>query len=208
MHVPELPSGGQLSIHGNVVNVPADVNSTVSVLPRPINESQTTPIKLKQCLCYRHHYQFQNIRATKVLEAAQYLFRNSEIFKNKGIQVMNNYTSNTDDNEDEWSEFISEEVVVLLYYLCIGIYFFTYSTKILLGAQAHFILFFYINKLLYLTRGHSYQKVNLYNPAYLVSITTQHGVRCVDKLSMFHQGNSEWQKVQIYCQSCNMFRSL
>ena len=45
MQVRELPSGGQLSIHGNVVNVPADVNSTVSVLPRPINESQTIPIK-------------------------------------------------------------------------------------------------------------------------------------------------------------------
>ena len=36
MQVCELPSGGQLSIHGNVVNVPADVNSTVSILPRPI----------------------------------------------------------------------------------------------------------------------------------------------------------------------------
>ena len=108
MQVRELPSGGQLSIHGNVVNVPADVNSTVSVLPRPVNESQTIPIKLKRRLGYKHHYQFQNIRPTKVLEAAQYLVRNSEIFKNEGIQVMDNYISNTDNNEDEWSEFISE----------------------------------------------------------------------------------------------------
>ena len=38
MQVRELSSGDQLSIHGNVVNVPADVNSTVSVLPRPINK--------------------------------------------------------------------------------------------------------------------------------------------------------------------------
>ena len=110
MQVRELPSGGQLSIHGNVVNVPADVNSTVSILPRPINESQTIPIKLKRRLGYKHHYQFQNIRPTKVLEAAQYLVRNSEIFKNEGIQVMDNYISNTDNNEDEWSEFISEGV--------------------------------------------------------------------------------------------------
>ena len=36
----ELPRGGQF-IHGNVVNVPADVNSTVSTLPRSIDESQT-----------------------------------------------------------------------------------------------------------------------------------------------------------------------
>ena len=30
MQIHELPRGGQLSVHGNVVNVPADVNSTVS----------------------------------------------------------------------------------------------------------------------------------------------------------------------------------
>jgi hypothetical protein len=47
MQVRGLPSGGQLSIHGNVVNVPADVNTTVNVLPRPVNESPTIPIKLK-----------------------------------------------------------------------------------------------------------------------------------------------------------------
>ena len=46
----ELPRGGQLSIHGNVVDVPADVNSVVNTLPKPINESQTIPIKLKSKL--------------------------------------------------------------------------------------------------------------------------------------------------------------
>lgn len=40
----QLPRGGQLSIHGNVVNVQSDVNSTVNSLPRPINESQIIPI--------------------------------------------------------------------------------------------------------------------------------------------------------------------
>ena len=73
MQVRQLPRGGQLSIHGNVVNVPADVNSTVSVLPTPINESQTIPIKLKRLLGYKHQYQFQNVGPSKVLEAAQYL---------------------------------------------------------------------------------------------------------------------------------------
>ena len=46
MQIGELPRGGHLSIHGNVVNVPADVNSTVSTLPRSIGESQTISIKL------------------------------------------------------------------------------------------------------------------------------------------------------------------
>ena len=47
MQIRELPlRGGQLSIQGNIVNVPSDVNSTVHSLPRPIYESQTIPIKL------------------------------------------------------------------------------------------------------------------------------------------------------------------
>ena len=41
---------GILDNIGNVVNVPADVNSVVNTLPIPINESQTTPIKLKSKL--------------------------------------------------------------------------------------------------------------------------------------------------------------
>ena len=52
MQIRELPSGGQLGIHGNIVNVPADVNSTVNVLPQPINVSHTIPIKLKHRLSY------------------------------------------------------------------------------------------------------------------------------------------------------------
>ena len=80
MQIRELPTGGQLSIHGNVINVPADVNSTVNVLPRPVNESQTIPIKLKRRLSYKHYYQFQSIRPSKVLEAAKYFVRTSKLF--------------------------------------------------------------------------------------------------------------------------------
>jgi hypothetical protein len=109
MQMRELPSGGQLSIHGNVVNVPADVNSTVSILPRPISESQTIPIKLKCRLSFKHHYQFQNIRPSKVLEAARYLVQTSDIFKNEGIQVSDSYAINPVNNDNEqWSEFIQK----------------------------------------------------------------------------------------------------
>lgn len=66
MQIHELPRGVQLSIHGNIVNVPSDVNSTVHCLPKPISESQTIPIKLKRHLSYKHHYQFQNVRPKKV----------------------------------------------------------------------------------------------------------------------------------------------
>ena len=42
MQIHELPRGGHF-IHGNVVNVPADVNSTVSTLPRSIKLNQKYP---------------------------------------------------------------------------------------------------------------------------------------------------------------------
>ncbi|XP_078383037.1 uncharacterized protein LOC144665645 [Oculina patagonica] len=108
MQLRELPSGGQLSIHGNVVNVPANVNSTVNVLPRPVNESQTIPIKLKRRLSYKHHYQFQNIRPSKVLEAAKYLVQTSQLFQNEGIQVSDGWLKTLNENNEEWSEFLEK----------------------------------------------------------------------------------------------------
>ncbi|KAL9956871.1 hypothetical protein ACROYT_G038421 [Oculina patagonica] len=108
MQIRELPRGGQLSIHGNVVNVPSDVNSTVHALPRHFSESQTIPIKLKRRLSYKHHYQFQNIRPKKVLQAAKYLVSTSELFKSEGIQVQDtwqNSASTQPEENEEWHEF-------------------------------------------------------------------------------------------------------
>ena len=110
MQIRELPSGGQLSIHGNVVNVPADVTSTVSVLPRAISESQTIPIKLKRRLGFKHHYQFQTTRPRKGIEAAEYLVHTSELFKNEGIKVGNDWLS-TLSNSGQCSEFVDQEEI-------------------------------------------------------------------------------------------------
>lgn len=106
--VRELQSGGQLSSHGNVVNVPSDLSSTVNVLPRPINESATIPIKLKDRLSYKHHYQFQNVRPSKVLQAAKYLIETSDIFQKEGIQIADAYDGNILNNDEEWSEFLEK----------------------------------------------------------------------------------------------------
>ena len=110
MQIQELPRGGQLSIHSNVVKVPADVNSIVNTLPRPINESQTIPIKLKRKLSYKHHYLFQNVRPRKVLEAAKYLVETSELFQNEHIEVQKNWLNNINSapsEHDDWKEFVN-----------------------------------------------------------------------------------------------------
>ena len=114
-NIRELPRGGQLSIHGNVVNVPAHVNSTVSALLRSVDESQTIPMKLKGRLSYKHHYQFHNVRPRKVLEAVKYLVKTSELFQNEHIKVQENWLDNPDsrgndilsNQSDEWKEFLN-----------------------------------------------------------------------------------------------------
>lgn len=93
-----------MSIHGNVVNVPANVNTTVNFLPRSLNKSQTIPIKLKRRLSFKHCYQFQNIRPTIVIEAAKYLINTSELYQNEGIQVADAWLD-TLNKSGEWSEY-------------------------------------------------------------------------------------------------------
>ena len=111
MQIRELPRGGQLSIHGNIVNVPADVNSVVNTVPRPINELQTIATKLKRKLSYTHHYQFQSVRPRKVLEAAKYLVETSELFQKEHIEVQGNWLNNVKSTSlsehDGWEQFVN-----------------------------------------------------------------------------------------------------
>ena len=107
MQIRELPRGSQLSIHGNIVNVPSDVSSTVHCLPRSLSESQTIPIKLKRRLSYKHHYQFQNVGPQRVLDAAKYLVETSDLFKDEGIEVQNTFINDINrSNSEDWQEFV------------------------------------------------------------------------------------------------------
>ena len=114
-NIHELPRDGQLSIHANVVNIPADVNSAISTSPRSIDESQTIPMKLKRRLSYKHHYQFQNAGPRKVMKEAKYLVKTSELFQNEHIKVQENWLDNPDTRgndilskqSDEWKEFLT-----------------------------------------------------------------------------------------------------
>ena len=54
MEIRELPRGGQLSIKGNVVNVPSDVVTTIKTLPVRIEDSQIIPVKFKRKLSYSY----------------------------------------------------------------------------------------------------------------------------------------------------------
>ena len=66
----EAPRGKQMKICGNIVNVPANVVNTVSVLPRVSEQQGTIKVQLKRKLKYESYTLSQNVRPEKVFQAA------------------------------------------------------------------------------------------------------------------------------------------
>ena len=112
MQIRELPRGGQYSLKGNVINVPVDIQPTVSCLPRPMDENFTVAIQLKKKITYKKVDFKENVRPLKVLTALQWLLNNSDLYKNSGINVANNWfqqvTESSDENVREFLEMSDE----------------------------------------------------------------------------------------------------
>ncbi|XP_061196745.1 uncharacterized protein LOC133205019 [Saccostrea echinata] len=103
MQLMEKPRGGQKSLRGNVVNVPSDVNSTVKCLPRTLSESETVQVKLKRKISFKNHVLHEAIRPKKCLNALKWLLQNSELFRNEGITINENWDIMSE--QSEWFDF-------------------------------------------------------------------------------------------------------
>ena len=97
----QAPRGGQLKITGNVVNVPADVNSTVSMLPRLPDETGTIKVQLKRRLQYKSSALSLNIRPHKVMQAAAWLVNTSPLYEDEGITIDPNWLTSLQLSVDE-----------------------------------------------------------------------------------------------------------
>ena len=96
----QAPRGKQLKIHGNAVNVPADVTNTVSMLPRLPNETCTIKVNLKRKLQYKSSALSLNIRPHKVAQAAVWFMNSSTLQKDEGI-IFNS----------DWAQQYNEEII-------------------------------------------------------------------------------------------------
>ena len=81
----QAPRGNQFKIKGNVVNVPAEVNNTVNMLPRLPQESGTIKVQLKRRLEYTSSALSLNVRPNKIFQAANWLATNSTLYREQGI---------------------------------------------------------------------------------------------------------------------------
>ena len=99
----QAPRGNQFKIKGNVVNVSADVNNTVNVLPRLPQESGTIKVQLKRRLEYKSSALSLNVRPNKILQAANWLATNSILYREQGISFSTDratsYSTNLTQNE-------------------------------------------------------------------------------------------------------------
>ena len=74
MKVIRLPKGGQQKLKGPCVMVPADLQNTLTTLPRCDTDSpQIIKLKMKRKLTYRGHYDYRQVNMKKIYDALQYL---------------------------------------------------------------------------------------------------------------------------------------
>ncbi len=104
MQIRELPRGGQVSVKGNIVNVPTDANKVATSLPRRVNDSDTIPVKLKKRLSHKSHNFSQNIRPNKVMKALMYLKAHRKEWQDAGITIDEDWYKQLSDDEKEFIE--------------------------------------------------------------------------------------------------------
>ena len=91
----DLPCGGQKSVRGNSVNLPIDIAPTVDMLPRTLDNTETTAINYKHCLCYKGcAFKQENIRPAAVWKAVKYLMTHSQMYKDLDIQLDTSWIRN------------------------------------------------------------------------------------------------------------------
>ena len=118
----------QFGLKGNLVNVPMNVDTNISVLPRSFSDTYTIQLKLMRQMKNKNAFMYETIRPKVVHAAVKYLVE-QELYKDEGIVISHNwlkeYSNEREDfiindedkkfdknenitkdfdNEDEWNE--------------------------------------------------------------------------------------------------------
>ena len=128
MVIRSLGSCKQFGLKGNLVNVPMNVDTNVSVLPRGFSDTHTIQLKLMRQMKNKNAFMYETIRPKIVHTAVKYLVE-QELYKDEGIVISDNWLkqypkesenyivdeedrrfdenenfSNGFDDEDKWNE--------------------------------------------------------------------------------------------------------
>ena len=95
MRIKALPRGRQLSLFGNIINVPAHIESGIIRLPRYINEDGTVSVRIKKRISAKAVYKTYNIRPHRVLLGLKFLIENSELYSQNQVDLDPVWLENT-----------------------------------------------------------------------------------------------------------------
>jgi len=99
MRIHESAVGRQLRIHGNVVCVPADVCTTVNMLPRTTSDLETVAIQLKRRSQYQHALLTSNVRPGCIRDVGQYL-AHTPLFQQEKISFSDSVLQSLETDEN------------------------------------------------------------------------------------------------------------
>ena len=88
MVIRSLGYSKQFGLKGNLVNVPMNVDTNVSILPRTFSDTQTIQLKLMRQMKNKNAFMYETIRPKVVHTAVKYLVE-QELYKNEGIVISN-----------------------------------------------------------------------------------------------------------------------
>ena len=90
MVIRSLGYSKQFGLKSNVVNVPMNVDTNVSILPRTFSDTQTIQLKLMRQMKNKNAFMYEAIRPKVVHTAVKYLVE-QELHKDKGIVISNDW---------------------------------------------------------------------------------------------------------------------
>ncbi|CAF2041908.1 unnamed protein product, partial [Rotaria magnacalcarata] len=80
----------QFGLKGNLVNVPMNVDTNVSILPRSFSDTHTIQLKIMRQMKNKNAFMYEIIRPKVVHTAIKYLIR-QELYKDEGIVISNDW---------------------------------------------------------------------------------------------------------------------
>ncbi|CAF4125803.1 unnamed protein product, partial [Rotaria sordida] len=90
MVIRSLGYSKQFGLKGNLVNVPMNIDTNVSILPRTFSDTQTIQLKLMRQMKNKNAFMYETIRPKVVHTAVKYLVE-QELYKDEGIVISNDW---------------------------------------------------------------------------------------------------------------------
>jgi len=109
MQIREIGYQKQFGLRGNCINVPININKTVTCLPRMDSEDDTVLVQLMRKMTDKRAYLYENVRPEKVFLAARYLV-SKDLYQSRGITLNKEWLTQFNNFQNENKAVASDNV--------------------------------------------------------------------------------------------------